>query len=130
DQRVGGRGEGALELALAVAGHEKQGPNLHFQSSPQAAGLRRIIAVRRQTATVSSFWLVAQCSNSTSPTSGLDLLSRSETTRVWAFSVSPWNTGLGKRTSVIPRLATVVPSVVSYTVMPTRMPSVYMLLNS
>ena len=58
------------------------------------------------------------------------MLSRSETTFVWAFSVSPWKTGLGKRTSVIPRLATVVPSVVSYTVMPTRMPSVYMLLNS
>ena len=44
-------------------------------------------------------------------------------------SVSPWNTGLGKRTSVMPRLAIVVPSVVSFTVMPIIRPSVNRLLT-
>ena len=38
---------------------------------------------------------------------------------VSALSVSPQNTGLGKLTSLKPRLATVVPCVVSSTVMPT-----------
>ena len=42
-----------------------------------------------------------------------DFDSRFDSTLVVARSVSPWNTGLGKVTSVMPRLATVVPSVVS-----------------
>ena len=63
------------------------------------------------------------------PASGRDLLSRRLTTLVCTRSVSPWKTGLGKRTSVMPRLATVVPSVVSFTVMPIIRPSVNRLLT-
>ena len=49
--------------------------------------------------------------------------------RIRRARVSPWNSGLGKRTSSQPRLATVVPSVVSPTVMPTISPSVKALLT-
>ena len=48
-------------------------------------------------------------------------------TVVFARTVSPWNTGFGKRTSLIPRLATVVPNVVSPTEIPITSPSVKML---
>ena len=43
------------------------------------------------------------------PASGRDLLSRLVTTSVVTCSVSPWNTGLGNFTSVMPRLPMVVP---------------------
>ena len=49
--------------------------------------------------------------------------------RVSTCTVSPWNSGFGKRTSSQPRLATVVPSVVSPTEMPTIRPSVNALLT-
>ena len=45
-------------------------------------------------------------------------------------TVSPWNSGLGKRTSSQPRLATAVPSTVSPTEMPTIRESVKQLLTS
>jgi len=64
------------------------------------------------------------------PASARDLLSRALSTVVRTLSVSPWNTGLGKRTSVMPRLAMVVPSVVSPTLMPITRPRVKMLLTS
>ncbi len=63
------------------------------------------------------------------PAPGRDSLSRLLTTRVRARSVSPWNTNLGKVTSIIPKLAMVVPSVVSWTDMPIMMPSVLSELN-
>ena len=64
------------------------------------------------------------------PASGRDLLSRGVSTSVVTLSVSPWNTGLGNFTSVMPRLPTVVPIVVSLTEMPIIRPSVNMLLTS
>ena len=64
------------------------------------------------------------------PASGRDLLSRRLSTVVFTCSVSPWNTGLGKRVSVMPRFATVVPSVVSLTDIPIVRPSVNRLLTS
>ena len=64
------------------------------------------------------------------PASGRERLSRVLSTSVVKFSVSPWNTGVGNLTSVMPRLATVVPIVVSLTEMPIIRPSVKMLLTS
>ena len=52
------------------------------------------------------------------PHSGFDLDSRLVITSVVARTVSPMNTGLGKRVSSIPRLPTVVPNVVSLTETP------------
>jgi hypothetical protein len=64
------------------------------------------------------------------PALGRDLLARTSSTVVRERSVSPANTGAGKRTSVMPRLATVVPSVVSCTDRPMTSPSVKMLFIS
>ena len=64
------------------------------------------------------------------PAFGRDWLARSSSTVVRERSVSPAKTGNGKRTSVIPRLATVVPSVVSCTDRPITRPSVKMLFIS
>ena len=64
------------------------------------------------------------------PASGRERVSRLESTSVVTCSVSPWNTGLGNFTSVMPRLPMVVPSVVSLTEMPIISPSVNMLLTS
>src|SRR4051812_46845010 len=89
-----------------------------------------ISAARRQIATSSPCWLRPTCSNSTIPASERDRLRRTDITVVRARIVSPWNTGFGKRTSVMPRLATVVPSVVSPTLIPITRPSVKMLLTS
>ena len=44
--------------------------------------------------------------------------------------VSPWKTGCGNFTSVMPRFATMVPSVVSWTLRPMTRPSVNRLLTS
>src|SRR4051812_2607266 len=52
------------------------------------------------------------------PWPGRDAEVRAETTSVWAWMVSPGMTGLGKAISSNPRLATVVPSVVSKTESP------------
>ena len=62
------------------------------------------------------------------PAFGRDLLSRTSFTVVRDRIVSPWNTGFGNRVSLMPRLATVVPSVVSCTDRPITRPSVKMLL--
>ena len=64
------------------------------------------------------------------PASGRDSLLRLDTISVVARIVSPWNTGLGNFTSVMPRLPIVVPIVVSETEMPIISPSVKMLLTS
>ena len=72
-------------------------------------------AARRQVATISPRWLNAWCSNSTTPASGARLDTRTERTIDRARIVSPWNTGLGNSTLFMPRLAIVVPSVVSPT---------------
>ena len=53
------------------------------------------------------------------PASGREVEALAATTSVSAHSVSPTSTGCGKAISENPRLATVVPSVVSCTVMPT-----------
>ena len=58
------------------------------------------------------------------PTSGRDRLSRLFRTFVKEVIVSPWKTGLRKTQSVMPRLPTVVPSVVSSTDTPIIRPSV------
>src|SRR5664280_208842 len=58
------------------------------------------------------------------PAPGRDFDSRLETTTVEQWTVSPSNSGLGKRTSVMPRLAMVVPTVMSDTWMPIIRPSV------
>ena len=63
------------------------------------------------------------------PALGRDLDARSSSTSVSIRRVSPWNTGLGKRTSSQPRLATAVPRVVSPTEMPTMRPRVKPLLT-
>ena len=55
---------------------------------------------------------------------GRDFDSRLAITSVVTCTVSPWKSGFGKRTSVIPRLAIVVPTVVSLTEMPIIRPSV------
>ena len=81
-------------------------------------------AWRRQIATSVSCWLKHLCSNSTMPASGRDFDSRLPTTSVVTCTVSPWKSGFGKRTSVMPRLAIVVPTVVSLTEMPIIRPSV------
>ena len=57
------------------------------------------------------------------PCVGRDLLSRISSTSLSTCSVSPWNTGLGNFTSVMPRLATVVPIVVSFPDTPIISPS-------
>src|SRR5580692_11142562 len=72
-------------------------------------GRRFMNAARRQVATVSPRWLNAWCSNSTTPAVGRERDDRSERTMVRAWIVSPWNTGLGNSTLLIPRLAIVVP---------------------
>src|SRR5262245_24706240 len=60
------------------------------------------------------------------PTSPREALSRRMSTSVVKLSVSPWKTGLGNLTSVMPRL----PMVVSLTETPIISPSVKMLLTS
>ncbi len=70
------------------------------------------------------------CSNTTSPARGRDFDSRASTTSLSTRIVSPWNTGAGKRTSVSPSWATIVPSVSSWTDRPTTSASVNMLLTS
>ena len=75
-------------------------------------------AARRQVATISPRWLNAWCSNSTTPASGRERDARTERTIERARIVSPWNTGLGNSTLFMPRLAMVVPRVVSPTDMP------------
>ena len=64
------------------------------------------------------------------PASGRDLDARLATTSVSAWMVSPTNTGAGNTTSSNPRLATVVPCVVSSTEMPTSRATVNMLFTS
>ena len=64
------------------------------------------------------------------PALGRDWLARSSCTVVRERTVSPWKTGFGKRVSLMPRLATVVPSVVSCTDRPITRPSVKMLFTS
>ena len=49
---------------------------------------------------------------------------------VRTLTESPWNSGFGKRTSDMPRLASVVPNVVSLTDMPIISPSVNRLFTS
>src|SRR6185437_5399147 len=122
DQCVGPAFEPLGELPLAVGGNEQERAHSHPR--------HLINAARRQIATVSPCWLSPTCSNSTMPASARDLLRRRLTTVVRAWIVSPWKTGFGNRTSLIPRLATVVPSVVSPTEMPITSPSVKMLLTS
>ena len=84
-----------------------------------SSGPARINADRTHDATNTPFWLNASCLNSTTPWLGRDLDRRAETTVVLAEIVSPAKTGAGKTTSENPKLATVVPCVVSWTVMPT-----------
>src|SRR6185312_8057318 len=122
DQCVGPAFEPLGELPLAVGWNEQERAHSHPR--------HLINAARRQIATVSPCWLSPTCSNSTMPASARDLLRRRLTTVVRAWIVSPWKTGFGNRTSLIPRLATVVPSVVSPTEMPITSPSVKMLLTS
>src|SRR5262249_28220831 len=105
DQRVGLAFAGLLEFARGIARHE--------QHRTHQTGLLCIIAIRRHLPTISSFWFKAWCSNSTMPAFGRDLDSLNESTFVVARKVSPWKTGFGNVTSVMPRLATVVPMVVS-----------------
>ena len=81
-------------------------------------------AARRHVATISPRWLNAWCSNSTTPASGRERDARTERTIERARIVSPWNTGLGNSTLFMPRLAMVVPRVVSPTDMPIIRPSV------
>ena len=64
------------------------------------------------------------------PASLRERLSRLATTSVVTRNVSPWKTGLGNFTSVMPRLPMVVPSVVSPTDTPIIRPSVNRLLTS
>src|SRR5262249_9490682 len=125
DDSVGFDLVGLGELFLAVAGdeqHRAQHRGAHF------FGLRSIRAERLHEPTNSSRWLKVRCRKMTMPLSGRDLLSRSSSTSVSTWMVSPWNRGLGKRTSSQPRFATVVPSVVSPTEIPTMKPSVRQLL--
>src|ERR1700722_19848265 len=89
-----------------------------------AGGRGVLYAARRQVATNSPRWLNAWGSNSTTPASGRERDTRSERTMEQERIVSPWNTGLGNATLLMPRLAMVVPSVVSPTVMPIISPSV------
>src|SRR3569832_631924 len=117
DQRIRGRRFRLGELLLAVSGDEEERTQDHF-------GVLCIRALRLHWATVSPRWLMALCSNRTMPWDGRDLLSRISSTVVSTRSVSPWKTGLGKVTSVMPRLATVDPSVVTCTEMPIIRPSV------
>ena len=62
--------------------------------------------------------------NTTSPALGRDFETRFSLTFVTERIVSPWNTGLANRVSVIPKLPIVVPSVVSPTDTPMTSPSV------
>src|SRR5271166_2254171 len=94
------------------------------------AGRPFISPARRHVTTTSPRWLIASCRNSTIPWPGRDFDARTETTVVRARIVSPWNTGLGNLTSCMPRLPTVVPSVVSPTVIPISSPSVNSELTS
>ena len=64
------------------------------------------------------------------PLRGRDSLGRIATTSVSTCTVSPTNSGAGKRTASRPRFATVVPSVVSLIEMPTMSPSVKKLFMS
>ena len=80
--------------------------------------------------TSSSRWLKPRCSNVTMPWSGRDFDSRAATTSDSPWRVSPANIGAGNATSSNPRLATVVPCVVSSTEMPTSRPRVKRLLTS
>ncbi len=58
------------------------------------------------------------------PASGRDFDTRLSTTSVSTLTVSPSNSGAGNLTSLIPRFAIVVPTVVSLTEMPIIKPSV------
>ena len=58
------------------------------------------------------------------PSPGRLLDSRLSVTSVSAYSVSPWNSGLGNATSLKPRLPTMVPCVSCATDSPTRVDSV------
>src|ERR1700738_4885156 len=123
NQRVGAAIQGLGELALAVGRHKEHRTQFH-------AGLFSISAWRRQVATSWPLWLSPRCTKVTMPAFGRERLSRNSATVVTARIVSPANTGDPKRTSVMPRLATVVPSVVSCTDRPITKPSVNMLFMS
>src|SRR5262249_9502630 len=117
DQRVGADPVCLGELAFAVGRHKEQRSQSH-------AGLRIIRPFLRQYTTSSSRWLNPRCSKVTMPWVGRDLLSRIATTLVSVRNVSPAKTGRGTFVSSIPRLPTVVPSVVSWTESPMIKPSV------
>src|SRR5690606_18145679 len=116
DHHVRARGEAPFQFPVGVSGDEQQGAH--------QVGFFSIIAWRTHLATSTSFWLYARCSNSTMPRSGFDLDSRTESTVVSTRIVSPWKTGCAKIVSVMPRFATVVPTVMSLTEMPIMRPSV------
>src|SRR5260370_4871994 len=122
-QRVGMRGLRLGELTFAVARHEQE------RSENHDTGLLHISADRLQYATSSARWLKHRWSNTTIPESGRERLSRFSATVVSARSVSPINTGCAKRVSAMPRLAIVVPSVVSPTDTPIISPRVKMLFT-
>src|SRR5207245_5782814 len=126
DQRIGRARESLHQLAFTVRRHEKHRTQGHHLGS----GLRSISAWRFSVATSSPRWLKPWCRKVTMPAFGRDWLARSSSTVVRERSVSPAKTGNGKRTSVIPRLATVVPSVVSCTDRPITRPSVKILFIS
>ena len=74
--------------------------------------------VRVALATTTSSWLCPVCSSVTTPWPGRDDESRFSSTTVDEYSVSPWNSGCGNRTSVKPRFATIVPCVSCATELP------------
>ena len=95
------------------AGNKQEGPDRRAFHDAHSCGFLSCKPDRLQLATSSSCWLKARCRKVTMPWFGRDLDSRRSITSVSTRIVSPWNNGLGKRTSSQPRLATAVPSVVS-----------------
>src|SRR4051794_22838816 len=104
DKRIGLGAKRLVELFALVAWNEEQ----RAHHSLRASGRFFMNAWRRQTATSVSSWLKHLCSNSTMPASGRDFDSRLPMTKVVTCTVSPWKSGCGKRTSLMPRLAIVV----------------------
>src|SRR5262249_5031444 len=124
DDGVGFDVRGLGQFLFAVPGDEQHRAQQHGH-----LGLRRMRAERLHWPTSSSRWLKQRWVKMTMPLSGRDLLSRSSSTSVSMRMVSPWNRGLGKRTSSQPRLATAVPRVVSPTEIPTMKARVRQLLT-
>ena len=120
DQRVGAALQRLGELLVVVAGDEQQRAHGVRLRSPAGAGRRTHEGGAPAFGDQRSVLLEGAVAEfDEARRRGAISTARVASTSVVALTVSPSNSGAGKFTSVMPRLAIVVPTVVSLTEMPT-----------